>query len=240
MRALLEPLPRADGVACFTRLYLEVTTVVQAELAGAGFADPRFLERLDVVFAGLFFETVDADAGGSGDVPAAWRPLFEARSRRGIAPLQFALAGMNAHINRDLAVALATVWDEADIDPRPGSPQHADFERVNEILARVEQRVRGEYLTGWLNALDRRLHRFDRIGDVLAMWDVRRARATAWVNGAALWAMREDERLAADFLRGLDRFVAFSSRGLLVPADTALSKVRRGLRRLQRDPLWWV
>lgn len=104
----------------------------------------------------------------------------------------------------------------------------------------MQQKVKGEYLTGWLNSLDRRLHRFHRMGDVLAMWDIRRARATAWANGAALWALRDDERLAADYLGALDRFVAFSSRGLLVPADTTLSKARRQFRRAHRDPLWWV
>ena len=240
MHAILEPLPRSDGVACFTRLYLEVTRAVQAELAGAAVADPHFLQRLDVVFADLFFDALDASEGSPRDVPPAWVPLFDARSKRGIAPLQFALAGVNAHINRDLPVALVTAWIGAGVDPSLGSPQHADFERVNEVLARVEQRVKGEYLTGWLNTLDRRLHRFHRIDDVLAMWDIRRARATAWVNGGALWAMRSDAQLEAGYLGALDRMVAFSSRGLLIPADTTLKKVRRGFRRLQRDPLWWV
>ena len=240
MTAILEPLPRTDGVACFTRLYLAVTKAVQTELASATFSDPRFLEKLDVAFADLFFDAVRAHEQSPREAPRAWAPLFECRSARGIAPLQFALAGMNAHINRDLPVALVTTWAEAGLDPSIGSPQHSDFERVNDLLARVEQRVKQEYLTGWLKALDRLLHRFHRLDSILAMWNVRAARAAAWVNGEALWALRGDARLSTEYLRTLDRTVELSGRGLLIPADTTLQRADRRIRRGRNDPLWWV
>jgi hypothetical protein len=59
MEAVLEPLSRTDGVACFTRLYLEVTRAVQSELESATFADPGFLQKFDVVFADLFFGALE-------------------------------------------------------------------------------------------------------------------------------------------------------------------------------------
>ena len=240
MEEILEPLPRSDGVACFTRLYLDVTEAVQGDLGGGAFSDPAFLAGLDATFAGLFFAALDAYQQSPNDAPPAWRPLFDARSARGIAPLQFALAGMNAHINRDLPVALVSAWGDAGLEPRLGSPQHADYERVNDLLARVETRVKHRYLTGWLSRLDRLLHRFHRLGDVLAMWDIRRARAAAWVNGEALWALRDEADLGAEFLLALDRMTGLSSRGLLIPADTTLNSMDRRLRRLRRDPLWWA
>lgn len=239
MEAILDPLPRTDGVACFTRLYLEVTRAVQAELTRTTFADPGFLQELDIVFADLFFDALEAHERGPG-APKAWAPLFECRARRGVAPLQFALAGMNAHINCDLPVALVTTWTGTRIDPGFDSRQHADFERVNDVLARVEQQVKREYLTGWLNALDRLLHRFHRLDSILAMWNVRSARAAAWVNGEALWALRGDAKLSGEYVRNLDRMVGLSSRGLLIPADTSLRKADRQVGRLRRDPLWWV
>src|SRR5689334_13928904 len=104
MQAIFAPLPQSDGVACFVRLYLAVTEEVRRRLTGVTFADPAFMGRLDVGFANLFFAAADA-----AQAPPAWAPLFEARAQKGIAPLQFALAGMNAHINRDLPVALATL-----------------------------------------------------------------------------------------------------------------------------------
>ena len=58
-------------------------------------------------------------------------PLFTQRSKKGVAPLQFALAGMNAHINRDLPVALVATCRELGIELRDGSPEQADYVQVN-------------------------------------------------------------------------------------------------------------
>jgi hypothetical protein len=230
MEAIASPLPRGDGVACFTRLYLAVTQGVEAHLAGTVFQDPRFLERLDVAFADLFFDALDAYEMDPSTVPHAWLPLFQSRSKRGIAPLQFALAGMNAHINRDLPVALVSTCRELGIGLEEGSPQHRDFETVNTLLGATETQVKRRYVAGWLRTLDRLVHRFDRIDDVVAMWDVGRARDAAWTNGEALWAIRDDAELAQAYLDSLDRMVGFAGRGLLVPADTLLQRLGRALK----------
>jgi hypothetical protein len=39
-----------------------------------------------------------------------------------VAPIQFALAGMNAHINRDLPLALVATCTARKVAPRRGSP----------------------------------------------------------------------------------------------------------------------
>jgi hypothetical protein len=230
LEAIEASAPRSDGVACFARLYREVTQGVDAELAQQNFADARFLEQLDVCFAGLFFSAFAAYEQDPSSAPSAWTPLFAQRSRRGIAPLQFALAGMNAHINRDLPVALVTTCGALSLDLREGSPEHGDFERINVLLGRVEARIKRSYLTGWVGRLDRLVHRFDRIDDVVAMWDVGRARDAAWTNGQALWALRDEPPLASQFLLTLDRMVGLASRGLLVPADSLLQRLGRLLR----------
>jgi len=232
MEAILAPLRPSDGVACFARLYLAVTESVQARLAGMTFADPRFLAQLDASFADLFFQAVDASSRDPRGVPRAWAALFEARSRKGVAPLQFAFAGMNAHINRDLPVALVTSCERSKIALARGSPQHDDYMRINKVLAAVEAQVKQQYLGGWLRRLDRLLHRVYRIDDVLAMWDVARARDTAWVNAEALWAIRGDRELYDDYLAALDRTVGFAGRGLLVPADTWLQRLGRAFKLL--------
>lgn len=230
MHATIEPLPKGDGVACFTRLYLAVTEGVEERLAGLVFADPSFLARLDVVFADLFFGALDASAaGGASIVPHAWAPLLDGRSARGVAPLQFALAGMSAHINRDLPVALVATCSELGVGLEEGSPQHRDFEQVNALLAEVEAEVKAQYLTGFLRTVDRLIHRVDRIDDVVAMWDVARARAAAWVNAEALWALRAQPELSTSYLLALDRMVGLTCRGLLLPADTWLQKLARTL-----------
>ena len=226
LRAVESSGKASDGVVCFARMYREVTESLDAELATATFSDAPFLEALDVGFAALFFAALESTPER---MPSAWAPLFAARGRRGIAPLQFAFAGMNAHINRDLPVALVATCEARGVELRRGSPEHADFERINDLLARVEARLKSSYLTGWIARLDRFLHRFDRIDDVVAMWNVRVAREAAWANAEALWALRGDAALRDEFVRTLDRTVGLAGRGLLVPADTWLRRLARNL-----------
>jgi hypothetical protein len=143
---------------------------------------------------------------------------------------------MNAHINRDLPVALVSTCGELGIDLAELSPEHADFERVNALLDRVETRIKPAYLTGPVGLLDRLLHRVDHLDDVLAMWDVRRARDAAWTNGQALWALRAEPGLRDRFLLALDRMVGLAGRGLLVPADSLLHGLARRLRPWTQPP----
>lgn len=232
LRAIEASAPRGDGVSCFARLYREVTEAVEADLERRPAEDDRFLQRLDVRFAGLFFDALDAFERSPGSAPHAWRPLFESRRRRGVAPLQFALAGMNAHINRDLPVALVATCAELGVALRDDSDEHRAFERVDTLLAHVEQRIKPSYLSGALARLDRVLHRLGRIDDVVAMWDVSRARDAAWANGCVLWQLRGEPALADGFVDTLDRTTGLASRGLLVPADTLLGRLARLLSRV--------
>jgi len=235
LRAIESSLPHTDGVACFAGLYRQVTESVSGALATKTFADPPFLEQLDVAFAELFFTALEIYEREPESAPPAWRPLFLARSRRDIAPIQFALAGMNAHINRDLPVAVVTTCSERTIDPRSDSPEHTDFLRVNALLVEVEAKLKKQsYLPGWLNAVDRILHRARRLDDVIAMWDVERAREAAWINAETLWTLRGAPELAADFLASLDHMVGFASRGLLVPSASWLQRFVSRLRRAAR------
>jgi Family of unknown function (DUF5995) len=73
MEQIVAELPRKDGVAYFNRLYLQVTKAVQTATASVTFEDPDFTERLDVVFAGLYFTAEETIASGA-PCPIAWRP----------------------------------------------------------------------------------------------------------------------------------------------------------------------
>jgi hypothetical protein len=201
-----------DGVAQFARLYLAVTEGVNARLQGVVFSQPAFVARLDVVFAGLFFDALAAYERDPATAPRAWVPLFEARARRRIDPIRFAVAGMNAHINRDLPVAVVATCAELGVEP---GPERGDFERINPILAQVEPHAKALLLKGWLRVLDRILHRLHRVDDVAAIWNVVRAREAAWANAQTLWALRGEDEVAGTFLLALDRSVGLASRALL-------------------------
>ena len=216
MEAIDAALPDEDGVKWFNRLYLRVTVAVDAAVAEARFHDPQFLKQLDVEFANLYFSALAAAAGDAGAAPPCWRPLLESRSRRGIARLQFALAGMNAHINRDLPEGIIRSFVALGGDPLTAVQREEDFDSINTILERVEQDVKIEFATGVVGSIDRIGGPVD---DAIAMWKVRAARTTAWTNAQVLWGLRPLPRLRDRFFSRLDSLVGMASRALLVPCD---------------------
>jgi len=213
MEAIGAGLAEDDGVARFNELYLAVTREVATQAHAGAFADAAYLSALDVGFAGLYFGAVDLDARGAA-VPHAWAPLFEARGRKGVAAIQFALAGMNAHINHDLALALNVTCDQRKVALKRRSPQHRDFLKVNDTLERVQDRVKARYAHGLVGWADKALGRLD---DVVAAWKVARARDAAWTNAEVLRTLRPVPPVRDEYLETLGRTVGLVSRALLVP-----------------------
>jgi hypothetical protein len=219
MRAIDAELPTTDGVAWFNKLYLRVTERVKERSDQGAFQRPGFLERLDVVFAELYFSAYRvAAAGGAEALSKAWVPLFAAREEPAIAPIQFALAGMNAHINYDLPLGLVDVCGELGLEIETGTPHHADFEQVNQLLEDVEAEVKGWFATGFVGELD---HAFGRVDDVVAMWSVARARDQSWTNAEVLSALGHGW-MSDRFLDAHGRLVGAYGRGLLLPIGRLL------------------
>jgi hypothetical protein len=217
MQALDAELDPNDGVKWFNRLYLAVTQGVVDNLDGWPQQSPGFLEALDVVFANLYFEALDA--AGDGTPPAgyrfhAWKPLFERRHRRDIAPIQFALAGMNAHINHDLALGVQDVCRDRDVRVRHGSDEYDDYTSVNQLLERVEAQVKVWLLTGALAEVDRR---FGPVDDIVAIWSVKHAREAAWTHAEVLSHMKDTGFVERHYREVLDRTTGAYSRALLQP-----------------------
>jgi hypothetical protein len=213
MDAIAAELDPADGVARFNHLYRAVTVAVGEAVAAATFHDAAFLARLDVVFAGLYFRAL-AGWIREGRCARAWEPLFACRGSRRIAPLQFALAGMNAHINHDLALAVVATCAERDVEPVDRSGIHADYLAVNALLAGQQARAKEVLFDPALAHLDLALGALD---DRVEHWSIVRARDTAWHNAKALWALRDLTSARDFFLDGIDRLTAVAGRGLLVP-----------------------
>jgi hypothetical protein len=211
MTAIDESLPDDDGLKWFNRLYLRVTVSVRHAVEQATFRDPAFLAALDVIFANLYFAALSADAGGAG-APAAWRPLLEARHQHGIHRLQFALAGMNAHINRDLPEGIVQTFTALGGNPLTDRDRRQDFDSINALLERVEQDVRADFSVGLVAVVDELGHDVD---DAVAMWKVRSARAAAWTNAKVMWTLRDIPTLRDEFFARLDGLTALAGRGLL-------------------------
>ena len=205
-------LPRKDGVAIFDRLYLQVTRAVDAASAGTEFENRPFVERLDVVFAGLYF-AAEATIATGASCPVVWRPLVKTRSQAR-EPIQFALAGMVAHINHDLPIALVTTCEELGLAPEDDSAVHHDYQRVDRLLATVETQVAGWFDTGLIADIEDVTPK--RTDEAIAMYSIVAARDVAWEHAKLLWQLRELAPLRDGYLDVLARTTELAARAVLV------------------------
>jgi len=170
-------LPSNDGLKWFNRLYLMVTQQIYTQPPPHGWEDATWLTRLDVVFAGFYFAAIGGVLQQAAATASSWEVLFEARNKAGVDRIQFALAGMNAHINHDLALALLQTDDELDLTPALQSPEHNDYEHVNGLLEEVLPSALNLLATGIVGELAQDT---GMVGRLLAIWNVRAARDLAW------------------------------------------------------------
>jgi hypothetical protein len=212
MQAIDTLLPANDGLKWFNRLYLMVTQQVDLHPPGGAWQSPVWLTRLDVVFASLYFGAV-AGFLGRQSVPSAWSALFEARYRTGIDRIQFALAGMNAHINHDLALALLTTDADLNVIPGPASPEFADYQSVNGLLNSVMPSALTMLATDTLGVLAQDT---GEVGRLLAFWDICRARDLAWDFANHLRGLTGPARDAA--LSAQDALTGVIGRAILAAA----------------------
>ncbi|MFJ6622916.1 DUF5995 family protein [Kitasatospora sp. NPDC091335] len=213
LREIGAGLPPADGVAVFNRLYLTVTEAVRDRLGRRYFADPPAVAELDVVFAGRYLRAVAADAAGRRP-PVCWRPLFALRAHPGVHPLQFALAGMNAHIQHDLPLAVVATCRRRHCEP---ADIEEDYHRINGVLAEVETAVREQLMPG-----PDLLEHAEPLTHLLGAWSVGAAREGAWGAVEALWELRHLPGAARAFATALDGSVGLLGRALLLPLGSPL------------------
>ncbi|MFF9062284.1 DUF5995 family protein [Streptomyces sp. NPDC014882] len=208
MRALDAALPPGDGIAVFNRVYLAVAEEADRHLGTGRFSDRRAALTLDVRFAERYLSAVDA-ATADRRPPACWRPLFQLRRHPGVRPLQFALAGVNAHVGHDLALAVVDACRSLGCEP---ADLEDEFDRVGDLLAALEERVREDLVPG-----PDLLRITDPLTHLLGSWSLERAREATWSAARALWALRRLPDLAGEFTDRLDAAVGFAGRMLLTP-----------------------
>ena len=204
--AALEP---TDGVQVFNAVYLQVTERIDRLLdEGQTFEDVPGAVDLDTRFAGLWLSAYDAADTGRA-LPKAWAPLFSSRHRRGLLPIQFALAGMNTHIEHDLPIAVVDTCEARGLVP---DDLHADFEAVNGVLARVESDIRRSFLDEVGRAADDGM---GRLAHLVSCWSIDQARDVAWVTAETIWTLRELGPLRDRYLDALGHTVGMTTSALL-------------------------
>jgi Family of unknown function (DUF5995) len=213
MTEISAALPAADGLACFNRMYLIVTEQVREEVSTTFYGDPVFMSHLDVVFVNLYLGAIDAFRGTPSSAPRCWSELFTNRSDTHIAPMQFALAGMNAHISHDLPLAVVNTCEDLKTSPDQGT-HAADYDKVNSLLGALDQQIRESFETGVILDLDRRAAGLENL---VGNFGIDAARELAWLNASTLWTLRHEGWLSKEYSDGLDEAATLASRALMVP-----------------------
>ncbi|CAM5600629.1 hypothetical protein GCM10010261_56920 [Streptomyces pilosus] len=208
MRALDAALYARDGLAVFNRVYLAVAGAPGRRTGAGPVPDGRAASALDVRLAERYLAAVDAAAGESRP-PACWRPLLAHRHHPGVRPLQFALAGLNAHVGHDLALAVVDTCRTLACEP---VDLEDEFDAVGDLLTALEDRVREELTPG-----PELLRITDPLTHLLGAWSLERARDAAWTAARALWELRRLPDLAGELTERLDTAAGCAGRLFLTP-----------------------
>ncbi|HEY8745651.1 MAG TPA: DUF5995 family protein, partial [Chloroflexota bacterium] len=72
MSAIDAALPPVDGLACFNRMYRQITGLVLGQIGAGFFTDQAYMDRLDVVFGNLYLAAVNASVTQPDQVASCW------------------------------------------------------------------------------------------------------------------------------------------------------------------------
>jgi len=204
-----------DGLKWFNSLYLQVTLAVQKRVVSAGFDSPQgttFIASLDPVFASFYMAALRSWLTG-GSAPASWRVMFEQRPNAALARIQFALAGVNAHINRDLPVAIATTCNRANVIPAHGTAEYRAYTALNDTLDLLIDGAKRELLVSLPgDALPQAAH----VEMAVGAWSIGAARESAWVHGEVLYRVGDEPLLTERLIGALDDAAGLAGKALLV------------------------
>lgn len=205
----------ADGLKWFNWLYLQVTQAVADRVVAGSFNDPAWLAELDVQFARLYFNAFWA-AFSDDLCPGCWEAMLSCRNQNKIARIQFALAGMNAHILHDLPLAIVATCKGTNIVPQHGTPQYNDYTAINGtldgLIDTAKQALNVRLLGDPLPAVS-------HLEDLVAAWDLGAAREMAWNTAEGLW---QDSMVAAKIrMDTIDGLTTVIGKALLVPVPCA-------------------
>jgi hypothetical protein len=214
----------------FHSTYARTTRAVRDEIQRGGFADNEWVERWDVVFAGLYlraFEQYEATGAAVGP----WQVAFDRSTDTALPPLRHVLLGMNAHINYDLPQALCAVITSAQFDDAALlAKRGADHQHIDTVLAaRVaaeDAELKKLELPGQRTLLDKMLTPFNRLGTKKFL---REARTKVWANARTLdRARREGGDAYAAALRDLEALSRQRVVDLGQPGQIILRLARQG------------
>jgi hypothetical protein len=202
-----------DGLKWFNWLYFQVTQAVETRVSAGGFADAAFLSELDVQFARLYFTALKNQLSGQ-PLADCWQTLFSRRDDTALTRIQFALAGINAHINHDLPIAIVATCQVTNLVPQHNTIEYTDYTSLNSTL---DSLIESAKQTLNVRLLGDVLPDVSVLENTLAAWSVSAAREAAWNNAELLWRLQGEAALSNAFLDTLDGLTSVVGKALLIP-----------------------
>ena len=202
-----------DGVSCFNDLYTTITSRVYQGTQTGFFGDPAYITALDVAFANRYLDALrDHDAGKH--TPDPWRVLIDRRADHAVQSLQFAAAGVNAHINFDLPHAVLEVWEGPQGPGPKNMAQHDTYQKVDQIFAGEMDNLRHKFETANEKQWDK--GRLDKLLNLVGDLLVDGTRDVAWKEASHMWAFRAFGPVDALYMKGLEASVGAMGDAMLV------------------------
>jgi hypothetical protein len=205
------PRDTEDGLASFNYLYHVITTDVRDKIENGGFDNPEFLTRLDVEFAKRYFSAIEANATGAV-TPRSWSVLLERRSDPDIDPLLFAVAGVNAHVNYDLAFALLTTVKALGLSLDDAGVRD-DYQVINKVFADHMRELKQHFEGRLAREIDQGL--LEKISDDAGDLTVVVARDEAWHRAVHINSLADDPDKVEHARAAIDWRVSMLGRAVL-------------------------
>ena len=212
---------RKDSRCVFATAYALMTRRIADELPTAGLTEPEWVVDLAERFSERYFFALDAYESG-GDVPPAWRAVFDTLATRRTSVVEDLLFGVYAHIVRDLPHTLV----ECGLAGADGRSRVGDHHVVTAIVGRAIDGIQDAVSTRYgpyALPLDQIGQRYD---EILTDYGIRLSRGMAWYNALRLADASSADAAAASLERSTTVFV-----GQVM--DPPLASARAGLRALR-------
>jgi hypothetical protein len=174
----------------FAALYTHVEKAIANALAEGAFDHPALLVKVNETFFGRYRDAFD-ERLRRAPTTGVWKATFDATQSNRLCVVQHLLLGMNAHINFDLAIAVADA-----LEPEQVPTFQADFNRMNALLASLVNEVCSDVALVWgpLTWINRLAGGPE---DLIINFSMRYARDHAWRSAIQLSALTGSARAAA-------------------------------------------